>query len=86
VIHHGGGGPSIRQRAAHDAAGPRHGVNVGAAGDGEEASEAEVGDERVVVGIQQDVGGLHLAMDEPPWAALVEVRKPARRTLGDPQS
>jgi hypothetical protein len=42
----------------HDATEPRHGVNVGAAGDGEEASEAEVGDKRVVVDIQQDVGDI----------------------------
>jgi hypothetical protein len=32
------------------------------------------------------LGGLDLAMDKPAWAALVKVRKPACRTLGDPQS
>lgn len=58
---------------------------LGAAGDGEEANEAEVGDAGGEVGVEEDVGRLDLAVDEPARAALVEVRQPARRALGDLQ-
>jgi hypothetical protein len=39
---------------------------------------------RLVVGGEEDVGRLDVAVDDPPRAALVEVAQPARRADSDP--
>lgn len=77
----------VRDGAAEEPAGATRGGRPvgGAAGDCEQVSEAEVGDARGEVGLEEDVGWLDLAVDEPPRAALVEVRQPARRAPGDLQ-
>jgi hypothetical protein len=47
-------------------------------------SEAEVRSLRLVVGGEEDVGRLDVAVDDPARAALVEVAQPPRGADGDP--
>lgn len=72
------GGLHVRQSATHEAAGG--GV---VAGDGDEAVEAEVGDVGVEVVVEEDVGGLEVAMDELSWTAFMEVGQASRRSFGN---
>ena len=79
VVAVGWGGFEIGEGAADEAA--RGGGIV--AGDGDQSAEAEVGDVGAEFVVEEDVGGLDVAMDELSWAALVEIGQPPCSSLGN---
>jgi hypothetical protein len=63
---------------AHDARG-----HVGLVADGADLGEPEVGDARAEAGVEQDVGGLEVAVDDGGPRGVVQVLEPARGALRD---
>lgn len=61
------------------------GGDVALLGVGDELGEAEIGDLGLEVVVEEDVGGLDIAVDDGRVGELVEVRQPSSRPERDPQ-
>lgn len=63
---------------SHDPAG-----NLGAAADGAELGEAEIGELGVEIAVEKNVGGLEVSVDDGRIGRFVQVLQPSRGSMGD---